>query len=368
MPTVRDVLAALDELAPRRLAADWDNIGLLLGDTGTEVKRILTCLTVTPDTAAEAVQESCQLIVCHHPVLFRAVKRLTSADSEGRVLLGLLQAGVAVASPHTAWDNAPGGINDQLAAIMNLREVVPLRPAPGPESRKIVVFVPDTDLARVSDALFAAGAGRIGAYSECSFRVAGTGTFFGLQDAKPAVGVRGRREEVAEWRLEVVVRAEQVPAALAAIRRSHSYEEPAVDVYPLATSSAVAQGEGRVGALEPATTLVEFARSIKSKLGGGLIQVVGENEAPLRRAAVVCGAGGSLLGDAAAAGADVLVTGELRFHECLAAQARGLGVVLLGHYASERLGVENLARSLQSRFPELQIWASRCEADPLRPI
>lgn len=367
MPTVGDVLSAVEELAPQALAADWDNVGLLLGDPVAEVRQVLTCLSVTPETASEATEGGCQLIVSHHPVLFRAVKRLTATDANGQVLLDLARAGVAVISPHSAWDDAPGGINDQLAGLLGLKAVGPLRAAAGPASCKVVVFVPEADLARVSDAVFAAGAGRIGAYSQCSFRLAGTGTFFASAEASPAVGRRGRREEVAEWRLEVVAPTDRIPAVLDAVRRSHSYEEPAVDVYPLVTLPARA-GAGRIGTLEPEAALDQIALALRSAVGGGAVQLVGDPSATVRRVAVACGAGGGLLSDAAAAGVDLFVTGELRFHDCLAARAHGLGVVMLGHYASERPGVEELARRLRSRFPQLDVWASRRETDPVRTL
>src|SRR5262249_28129527 len=153
----------------------------------------------------------------------------TSDTPEGRTLLALARAGAAVYSPHTAFDNTAGGINDALAGRLGLRDVAPLRRGEGPRACKVVVFVPDQDLARVSDALFAAGAGQIGQYRECSFRLPGTGTFFGSEETNPAVGRKGRREEVAEWRLEVVCPERAVDAVVAALRRAHSYEEPAYD-------------------------------------------------------------------------------------------------------------------------------------------
>ena len=233
MQTVANIVDHLAQFAPPALAADWDNVGLLLGERGAEVRRVLTCLTVTPEVAEEAVETRAQLIVTHHPVLFRAVKRLTGDTAEGRMLFALIRAGVAVYSPHTAFDGTHGGINEMLARRLGLTRREPLLPADGPRQCKLVVFVPDADLAKVSDALFAAGAGQIGQYSQCSYRLSGTGTFFGSDAANPAVGVKGRREEVAEWRLEVVCPEGRVAGAVESLRRAHSYEEPAFDVYPL---------------------------------------------------------------------------------------------------------------------------------------
>jgi dinuclear metal center YbgI/SA1388 family protein len=362
MPTVADVVAFLEHFAPPTLAASWDNVGLLLGRRDVTVTRLMTCLTVTPDSATEAVAEGAQLVVSHHPILFRGAKQLNDASPEGRMILHLAGGGVAVFSPHTAFDNSTGGINDLLAGRLGLTTVTTLRPLPGPAQYKVVVFTPDKDLDRVSDALFAAGAGHIGQYSECSFRLAGTGTFFGSEATNPTVGRKGRREEVSEWRLEAICPQGCLEQALIAMRRAHSYEEPAYDVYPLRAGSA--SGEGRLGTLARSVLLDDFARAVKQTLGGRPVQVVGDSGKPLSRVAIVCGAGGDFVADAARAGADVLLTGEARFHDCLEAQARGLALVLPGHYATERCGVEDLARRLHTQWPDIQVWPSRREAEP----
>ncbi len=310
----------------------------------------MTCLTVTPDSAAEAIEAGAQLIVTHHPILFRPVKRLTSTTPEGRTILALVRAGVAVYSPHTAFDNADSGINEILASRLELRNIAPLRSRTGAREYKLVVFVPDSDLERVSDALFAAGAGHIGQYSQCSFRLGGTGTFFGSEATRPTVGQKGRREEVSEWRLEAVCTEAAVEQAVAAMRRSHSYEEPAYDVYPLQPKPS-SHGEGRIGT--------------KTLLKSSGLQLVGDPEEPVEKVAIVCGAGGDFLPDALGARADVFITGELRFHDYLAAQANELALLLPGHYATERLGAEELAASLQRRWPDIEVWVSRRERDPV---
>jgi dinuclear metal center YbgI/SA1388 family protein len=367
MPTVDSVVRRLEEFAPPALAADWDNVGLLLGDRAAPVSNIMTCLTVTPESATEAVTEGVNLIVTHHPILFRPIQRLTTATQEGRMLLSLIRAGIAVYCPHTAFDNTRDGINDQLAKLLGLTDVHPLRNRDGDRQVKIVVFLPDTDLARVSDALFSAGAGNIGQYSECSFRQAGTGTFFGSEAANPAVGQKGRREEVAEWRLEAVCPEKSAAAAVAAMCKAHSYEEPAYDVYPLRPTTS-AFSDGREGKLPDALALGALAGQVKDRLHAGCVQIVGDSARLVRSVAIVCGAGGEFISDAARAGADVLLTGEARFHEYLAARAQGIGLILPGHYATERPGVEVLAEQLGREFPDALVWASRSEADPIQII
>jgi dinuclear metal center YbgI/SA1388 family protein len=367
MPRVADITEFLNQFAPLSLAAEWDNVGLLMGDPSASVQKIMTCLTVTPQSAGEAVESQVNLIVSHHPILFRATRRLTTATAEGRMLLSLTQAGVAVYSPHTAFDNCTGGINDFLAHSLGLTEVRPLRDQDGPRQCKIVVFVPDQDLAKVSDALFAAGAGYIGEYSECSFRLPGTGTFFGSDASNPTVGAKGRREEVNEWRLEAICPEAILGRVVAAMRRAHSYEEPAYDVYPL-RPERMKVGIGRLGKLSAPKPLADFAANVKNLLKAGGIQMVGDPQRKIQQVAIVCGAGGEFVSDAVSKNADALLTGEARFHDALAAQAQGLALVLPGHYASERIGVESLAERLQRAFPDVKAWPSRRETDPLATV
>lgn len=365
-PTVAEVARWLDRFAPPALAADWDNTGLLLGDAAGPAPRILTCLTVTPEVVAEAGEVGAKLIVSHHPVLFKPVKKLTGQTADGRLLLPLLTAGVAVYSPHTSFDNCPGGINDSLAAAFGLTGVAPLRFKESAKECKLVVFVPDSDLAAVSDAVFAAGGGVIGQYEQCSYRLNGTGTFFGTDATNPTVGEKGRREEVAEWRLEVVVPESRVEAAVSAIRGAHSYEEPAFDVYPLRPKRV--GGDGRVGELSKPLALDAFARVVKNACRATVVQVVGAKDKPIRTVAVACGAAGEYLQDAVRRKADAFVTGEVRFHDCLAAEAAGVALVLPGHYASERPAVEALAAKLAEAFPTATVTASQAERDPLRVV
>ncbi|GIW82100.1 MAG: GTP cyclohydrolase 1 type 2 [Gemmatales bacterium] len=366
MITVQTIIDHLEEIIPLRLASEGDNVGLLLGDSRAKVKRIMTCLTVTPESVAEAVEQKADLIVSHHPILFRPVQRLTTGSTEGKMLLSLARAGVSVYSPHTAFDNADGGINDLIVRKLGLSDVVPLRRRPGDRNCKVVTFVPDDDLGKVSDALFAAGAGNIGEYSQCSFRLAGVGTFFGSDAANPTIGKKGQREEVNEWRLEVVCPEKMVDAVVSALRQAHSYEEPAYDVYPLRPENKT--GEGRVGCLERPTSLAELARKTKKALRAQQVQIVGSPERQIKRVAVVCGSGASFLSTALSSGADVLVTGEAKFHDFLAAQANEFSLILPGHYATERCGVEELASRLQQRFPAVAVWASAKEKDPVTTL
>jgi dinuclear metal center YbgI/SA1388 family protein len=384
MTSVSEVTGWLEQFAPSVLAEPWDNVGLLWGDPAAPVERIMTCLTVTPVTAAEAVGERASLIVSHHPVLFREVKKIRADLVETSHLWRLASAGIAIASPHTAFDNTRHGINDLLCQRLGLVDISPLRllasqsgetgkdPA-APGTFKVVVFAPDSDREAVLSGAFQAGAGQIGAYRECSFAIPGQGTFFGTEAANPAVGQRGRRETVPEFRLEIVCPAVQLDAVLAAIRAGHSYEEPAIDVYPLhqpgpARDRPDRPGSGRIGRFAESCTLAEFASRASRILGSAAVQMVGDPHRQVLRVAVACGAGDDFLKDAAHAGADVLLTGEARFHRGVEAEALGVGLVAAGHYATERLGVEDLSLRIAAAFPGLTVWPSRVEQDPFRFI
>lgn len=364
MTTVKDLTEFLSRMANLSHAASWDNVGLILGRGSEPVRRVMTCLTVTPAVVAEAIAEQVNLIVSHHPMMFRPVQKLNDTSVEGRMLLDLAAHRIAVFSAHTAFDNCPNGINERLAQRLGLTEVRPLRPRNTEPKFKIVVFVPEGDLIKVSDALFSAGAGNIGQYSQCSFRLSGTGTFFGNESATPTIGEKGRREEVEEWRLEAVCPDSQVSAAMAAIRRAHSYEEPAFDVYPLRVEAS-AEGEGRIGRLPVPVRLEVVAAQIRTELRSGPIQVVGQLTRLVQTIALACGAAGEFLNDAARLAADVFLTGELRFHDLLTAQAANLAVVLPGHYSTERFAMEELASTISTEFPALTAIPSVADQDPV---
>jgi hypothetical protein len=229
----------------------------------------------------------------------------------------------------------------------------------------VAVFAPESDREAVLSAAFGAGAGRIGDYVECSYTVEGFGTFRGLEGTNPTVGEAGRREVAREQRIEFVCPMGTLPRVLDAVRRAHSYEEPAIDVFPtIAREEGI--GVGRVGRLPGPMTLEELVRLVRARLPAPGAQYVGEPGKLVERVAVACGGADDFLRDAARAGADAFVTGEARFHRALEAEAMGMGLVVAGHHATERPAVEMLADRLGSAFPALTVWASRREQDPMR--
>jgi dinuclear metal center YbgI/SA1388 family protein len=356
---VADLVRAMEAIAPTIHAASWDNVGLLVGDEESALSRVLLAIDCTREVVEEAAAARCEAIVSYHPPLFDAPKRFLA----GSAAYEAARAGIAIYSPHTAFDVAEGGTNDVLADALAMTDRVPLRRiGPRDGELKLVTFVPAEHAEAVGRAVFAAGAGRIGKYSSCSFRAPGTGTFFGEQGANPVVGVAGRLEEAAELRFETVVPFAKVDAVVRALRGAHPYEEPAFDLVPLAAPPDP-RGFGRVGRVETALAR-DLVGSAKRALGLTQVLVAGSVDRAVSRAAVCAGSGGELVPDAIACGAQLLLTGELRHHDALLAVAAGLTVVCTLHSASERPALGALEARLAERLGGVTVTRSRSDREP----
>ncbi|WP_428939019.1 Nif3-like dinuclear metal center hexameric protein [Fontivita pretiosa] len=357
-----DVLTALEQIAPTRYAESWDNVGLLVGDPSQEVASAILTIDYTPQVAAEAQSLGCDLVIAYHPPIFEPLKRVRSLGP-GELIFDAIRRGVAIYSPHTALDVAAGGTNDMLADAVGLVDRWPLKLLqPRSTQYKLVTFVPEKDLEKLSAALFAAGAGRIGNYSSCSFRTKGSGTFFAEEGAEPAVGTRGRLECVEEVRLETVVPIDAVDRVIRALRQNHPYEEPAFDLNVLAAAPE-GVGMGRIGTMPPTPRAAIFER-IKRELDIDHLLVAGPTEGEITRAAVCAGACGELLNDAIAQHAELYLSGEVRHHDALRAARAGVTVVCTLHSNSERAVLRRLAQQLSRRLPGLKLILSQEDRDP----
>lgn len=361
--TVREVCRVLDALAPPEQAEDWDNVGLLLGDPAGEVRRVLLCIDLTAEVLDEALTARAEMVLAYHPVIFKPVKRLTASSAP--VSYRALREGLAVYCPHTALDVADGGTNDVLADMLELQDRRPLEPGRSAGRCKIVTFLPETDQEAVSRAAFDAGAGQIGEYDECSFTTRGLGSFRGSEHSRPTVGEPGRREAVEELRLEMIAPAGRVAGVCEAIRLTHSYEEPPIDVYPLEELPGP-RGLGRVGRLARPVKLSTLLGRIRKGLGVPRLLVAGgeDPERMIGTVAVGAGACGSMWQAAADAGATLFLTGEMRHHDALAAAATGLCVVCAGHSNTERITLARLAERLAADLPELTATLATQDRDP----
>ncbi|MCE5327741.1 MAG: Nif3-like dinuclear metal center hexameric protein [Planctomycetaceae bacterium] len=358
---VRDVAAALETLAPPHLAAEWDNTGLLLGDRAAPVRRVMLCIDLTGEVLDEAAAARAEMVMAYHPLIFKPISRVTA--QEHAVAWRAARTGLAVYCPHTALDVAAGGTNDALAAVMGLQGPQPLEPQDSAANSKIVVFVHPENLDAVSRAAFAAGAGRIGSYSECSFHGSGMGTFRGAAGTSPAVGKSGRLEEVHELRLEVLAPRGAAGEIVSAIRAAHSYEEPAIDIYPL-DPLPDGQGMGRVGDLPRAMTALGLIARIKKAISLAAVQVAGPRRQRVVRAACCAGSCGTIWRAALSAGANFYLTGEMHHHDALAAAAANMTVVCVGHSNSERPVLPLLRKNLLKLLPALKVTISRRDKDP----
>jgi dinuclear metal center YbgI/SA1388 family protein len=365
---VKTVCKTLEQLATLKLAQSWDNVGLLAGDTRAEVRRLLLCIDLMPEVVDEAIAAEVQMIVAYHPPIFKAIARLVEPGPTPEAAVHRCIAhGIAVYSPHTALDAAEGGTNDALAQLCELKDVQPLEWADaGPTEYKVVVFVPPKVADRVAEAMFAAGAGRIGNYEKCSFRVPGSGTFFGTESTQPVVGQAGRLEHVAEVRLEAVCPVRCLPAVVESMWREHPYEEPAFDIYPL--KGRPVRGNGRVGRLPRPVTLVSLARRLKRAVEAECVTMVGDPQRRVERAIIAVGAAGSSPFAVPLGRQDVIITGEIRHHDALAIRRRDCSAIALGHWSSERPVLNRLAAELRTLLPGVAVQISARDGEPFRRV
>ena len=350
---VGEVIELVEAVAPPRLACEGDPVGLHAGRRGARVGRILLALDATRSVIARARRERFQMILTHHPRFYRGMRNLDEDTREGALAAEVARAGIAIYCAHTNLDVAPGGVNDVLADLAGLRETRrPLRVTLREPLLKLAVFVPESHLAAVQEALYAAGAGCIGEYTECSYRVAGIGTFRPGEGANPFIGKSGTAEEVEEWRLEVILPASARPAVELALHGAHPYEEPAYDIFTLCRAEDY--GLGRIGELSREATLSALARRLKKATGSRSTIVLGEEKQALRRIAV-WGGGGVAAGEVLAGGAQALVCGVISYHEAELLQERGVGIIALGHGPSERPVLGRLAESLREGLPGVEV-------------
>lgn len=360
----------MEAIAPSWTAADWDNVGLIAGAHDWAATRLLLTIDLTPAVADEAIANKTDVVIAYHPPIFRAVKhfRPDMREQDG-IAAELLSRRIAIYSPHTALDAAPGGTNETLAELAGLVDLRPFKSAITPTKQyKLVTFVPSHAIERVAGAIHAAGAGVIGDYSNCSYRLDGTGTFHGGDSTNPTVGRRGKLERVAETRFETVVSAPCLGAAITSLRQAHPYEEPAFDVYPLAQTSIDGVGQGRIGRFKKPVKLGDLARDLAKRTRATAPAIVGKPNASLTRGFVCVGSAGTLPFEADGPGCgsgDVVITGEIRHHDALKYERRGVAAIALGHSTSERPVLKLLAQRLSNPLHGVKIDISRKDRDPL---
>ncbi len=368
---VGDLAKALARVAPPALAAEWDNVGLLIGDPGSSCDRVLLTIDLTDAVAAEACALKVGAIIAYHPPIFHPIKKLVAHEPSTAALYRVARAGIAVLSPHTALDAVAGGINDWLAEGIGDGDVRPLEPysaLANRESFKIVSFAPPEAVDRIRGAMSVAGAGRIGEYSQCSQSFAIDGTFFASVTSRPRVGHRGRLERVSEQRIEMVASPKALPAALAALRAAHPYETPAIEVHALAAQPSAREGQGRLLRLSRPASATEIARRLRKHLGARRLECAAPPESKQMQHETIglcAGSGMSLFSAAADGGATLFFTGEAKHHDQLAVIARGCTLLLCGHTVSERGYLPRLAERVARFVPGIAFTLSQEDGHPL---
>lgn len=364
-PQVADIIGIVNRIAPLDFAEEWDNPGLQIGDPNRSVSRIMISLDAGVEAVNEAVNKQCQLLITHHPLFFRPIKKLDLSRSLGSLVKTAVKHDLSVFSLHTNYDVAEGGINDLLAAALQLQSIAPLQIGGADEFVKLTVFVPLGHEEKILQALFRFS-GVIGNYSDCSFRTNGTGSFKPLTGSNPFIGKIGRREYIEETRIEVLVRKEETRNAVKALMKAHPYEEPAYDLYPL-LNRGKEWGLGRAGELAEGISLEGFGKKVKELLSLPGIRMVGDGKREIHKVAVCGGSGASLIRDAQRCGADVLVTGDIKYHDAKEAQMSEVALIDIGHFAEAVMikGVATaLMRELEKRKYMVEVLLCDTERDP----
>ena len=361
-----EVIAVLDEAYPPQLAHDWDSVGLVCGDPDEQLESVTLAVDAT-DAVVDTVGPG-GLLVAHHPLLLRGVDTVAASTPKGALIHRLIRSRAALFTAHTNADAANPGVSDALAESLGLTVDGVLEPAGfGAALDKWVIFVPADNTEALREALFAAGAGRIGDYSHCSWSITGTGQFLPGAGASPAIGTVGAVQRVEEDRVEVIAPASLRARVLAAMRAAHPYEEPAFDVFSLAALPA-GTGIGRVGSLPRPLRLADFVELVNQTLPQTTwgVRAAGDPDASITRVAVCGGSGDSLLGAARSAGVQAYLTADLRHHPA-DEHRRGSEVALIdvAHWASEYPWCSQAAALLRSHFGEsLPVTVCPVRTDP----
>ena len=363
MTQIRQLTAYLESLAPLAYQESYDNAGLLVGHPDTEIRGVLIALDATEAVVDEAIAKGCNVVVAHHPIVFKGLKKLNGNSYVERTVIKAIKNDVALYASHTNLDSVTGGVNFKIAEKLKLKNVRILSPKNQVLS-KLTTFVPLANTQRVLDALYAAGAGQIGAYKNCSFRVEGTGTYQPGEGATPVIGEVGTYHEEPENRIEVIVPTHRQAALLHALRQAHPYEEVAYYLTSLENQHQDV-GSGIVGELTEPLTSLAWLPYLQQHMNLQLIRHTTLPNRSVQRVAVCGGAGSFLLPDAVRANADVFVTADYKYHEFFDADGR-IVICDIGHYESEVFTKELIGGHLAEKFTTFAIILSETDTNPVR--
>lgn len=363
----KELIQYLNQIVPPHYAEEWDNVGLLVGHRDSIVQNILLALDINDEVIQEAINYKVDLIITHHPFIFKSLKKINSDSIEGKQILTLIENKIKVFTMHTNLDIVQGGTNDVLADQLKLTELQILKKMGAQEIIKLVVYVPSTDTKRVQEALFEAGAGNIGNYQDCSFILKGEGTFTPKENTNPYIGKINQREEVEEDRIETIVPKKYLQNVLKKMIEVHPYEEVAYDLFPL-QNEFTPIGLGRVGKLKERISIEELSRSLKKILMISHLRVIGDLSKKVEKLAICTGSGMSLLNNALSHDVDVYITSDVKYHEAWTAIMNEIPVIDAGHFGTENIIIPIIEKHIKEFNSTLNIITSNQTRDPFQFI
>ena len=359
---IQDITNFLETVAPASLQENYDNAGLLTGSAGWDCTGIITTLDATEEVVLEAIQKKCNLIVAHHPIIFGGLKKITGKNYVEKTVITAIKNDIAIFAIHTNLDHVMQGVNGRMADMLSLINRQMLQPKKN-LVKKLVTFVPFLQAETVRSAIFAAGGGHIGNYSECSFNSPGEGTFKAGEGTSPFVGTHGTRHTENETKIELVFPAWLEKNVIEALVQSHPYEEVAYDIFGL-DNNHQQTGSGMVGELETAISEVDFLHLLQKAFRLSVTRHTPLTGKLVKKVALCGGAGSFLIGAAVASGADFFVTGDVKYHEFFDANGR-LVIADIGHYESEQYTVDLLFDILSEKFPNFAVQKSSVTTNPV---
>ena len=361
--TVQDVINQLQELAPLNYAEDFDNVGLLVGDKNQKVSGILVTLDTLEAVVDEAIENNCNLIVSFHPIIFKGLKKLTGKTYVERVVIKAIKHNVAIIAKHTALDNAFQGVNSIICDQLQLKNKKILIPQQG-TLKKLQTYVPKDHAESLRSALFEAGAGNIGNYDSCSFNLQGTGTYRGNQDANPSYGEAGKLHKENETLISVVFQKHNQSKIVSALINKHPYEEVAYEITTLDNTNQYI-GMGMIGELETEMNAEECLNYVKHKMNTAHIRHSKLIDRPIKKIAVLGGSGSFAISAAKAAGADLFVTADLKYHDFFIAE-NDIVLADIGHYESEQFTKSFLVDYLSKKITNFAVVLSKTNTNPVK--
>ncbi|AWA29860.1 Nif3-like dinuclear metal center hexameric protein [Flavobacterium magnum] len=360
---IKEILSALEEMAPLAYAEDFDNVGLLVGNAENTATGVLVCHDALESVIDEAIAKNCNLVVCFHPILFSGLKKITGKNYVERAVIKAIRNDVAIYAVHTALDNHRDGVNKIFCEALGLKNVRMLVPKTD-FIRKLVTYTVAENADKLRQALFAAGAGSIGNYEHCSFNSAGTGTYRGNDHSNPVVGSRGEFMQTPEIKIEVTFEKQLEKNILKALFSNHVYEEVAYEIYALQNQHQHI-GLGMIGELETTYNELDFLHFVKDKMGCGGIRHSAFRHKNVHKVAVLGGAGSFAIGHAIRAGADAFLTSDLKYHQFYEAEGKLL-LADIGHYESERYTKNYIVDYLTKKIPNFAFILSEENTNPVK--